>query len=51
MNIEHFAFNVADPVAMATWYGQHLGLRVIRHIPHPSQTHFLADENSVILEI
>lgn len=51
MRIEHIAFNVSDPVAMANWYCVHLQLRVVRHIPHPTQTHFLADSGSTILEI
>ena len=51
MKIEHIAFNVADPVSMAAWYCQHCGLRVVRHIPQPSQTHFLADSDSTVLEI
>jgi catechol 2,3-dioxygenase-like lactoylglutathione lyase family enzyme len=51
MKIEHIAFNVADPVAVAAWYCQHCGLRVVRHLPHPVQTHFLADADATILEI
>ena len=51
MKIEHIAFNVADPVAMADWYCRHCGLRVVRHIPPPAQTHFLADSDSTVLEI
>jgi len=51
MKIEHIAFNVSDPVAMASWYCEHLQLRVVRHIPHPTQTHFLADSDSTVLEI
>lgn len=51
MEIEHIAFNVADPVALADWYVRHLGLRVARHIPEPNQTHFLADSSSTVLEI
>ena len=49
--IEHIAFNVADPVAVADWYCKHCGLHVVRHIPQPSQTHFLADSDSTVLEI
>lgn len=45
MKIEHVAFNVADPVAIADWYVTHLGLRVVRHLPVPTQTHFLADDS------
>lgn len=51
MKIEHVAFNVADPVAVADWYCTHCGLRVVRHIPQPAQTHFLADGDSTVLEI
>jgi glyoxylase I family protein len=51
MKLEHIAFNVADPVAVATWYCQHCGLRVVRHIPQPAQTHFLADSEATVLEI
>lgn len=51
MKIEHIAFNVADPVAVAAWYCKHCGLRVVRHIPQPAQTHFLADGDATVLEI
>ena len=51
MKIEHIAFNVADPVAVAAWYCDHFHLRVARHIPQPTQTHFLADAAATILEI
>jgi glyoxylase I family protein len=51
MKIEHIAFNVADPVAVADWYCMHCGLEVVRHIPQPAQTHFLADPDSTVLEI
>lgn len=51
MKIEHIAYNVADPVAAADWYCTHLGLRVVRHLPEPVQCHFLADDESTVLEI
>jgi glyoxylase I family protein len=52
MNIEHIALNVADPVAMAEWYTRHLGMRVVRRPPGPTNTHFLADESGrVVLEL
>jgi len=51
MKIEHIAFNVADPVAVADWYCKHCGLRVVRHVPQPAQTHFLADSHSTVLEV
>ena len=43
LNLEHIACNVADPAAMAAWYVEHLGMRVVRQVPAPSQIHFLAD--------
>ena len=46
--IEHFALDVADPVGMAEWYVEHLGLIVARHIPVPSQGHFLTDARRVV---
>src|SRR5436190_8242297 len=45
MNIEHFALNVPDPVRMAQWYVQHLGMRVLRQQSESPFTHFLADES------
>lgn len=52
MKIEHVAFNVIDPVAVAAWYVEHLGLTVARHIPQPTQTHFLADDaGQTVIEI
>jgi glyoxylase I family protein len=43
MNIEHVAFNVAEPVAVARWYIDHLQMRVTRTSGPPTDTHFLAD--------
>ena len=51
MKIEHLALHVADPLAVAAWYCEHLALRVVRHLPQSGQTHFLADDDSTILEI
>jgi catechol 2,3-dioxygenase-like lactoylglutathione lyase family enzyme len=52
MNIEHFAINVADPVAMAEWYRRHLGMRVLRALPAAPFTHFLADGSGrVVMEL
>ncbi len=51
MKIEHFAINVADPVAMAAWYVEQFGLKIVHHIPEPAQTHFLADADTTVLEI
>jgi len=51
MKLEHIAFNVADPVAVAAWYCTHCGFRVVHHVPRPAQTHFLADSGSTVIEI
>ena len=47
--IEHMALNVADPVGMAGWYVEQLGLSVVRHIEGSAQTHFLGDDSGNIL--
>ncbi len=52
LNVEHVACNVTDPVAMAAWYVEHLGMRVVRRIPTPPYIHFLADANGrAVIEI
>lgn len=52
MKLEHFALNVADPMSMAAWYVQHLGLKVVRQLTTPPFTHFLADSSGdIMLEI
>jgi glyoxylase I family protein len=50
MKIEHVAFNVAEPVAMAHWYTEHLRMRVVRISGPPWHAHFLVDsaEQSMI---
>jgi len=53
MKIEHVALFVQDPVSVARWYEEHLGLRVVRSSEQrPSLTRFLADsEGTTVLEI
>jgi glyoxylase I family protein len=52
MKIEHVALYVSEPVAVARWYSDHLGMRVVRSGGAPSYTHFLADSaEATILEI
>jgi catechol 2,3-dioxygenase-like lactoylglutathione lyase family enzyme len=51
MKIEHAAFPALDPVAVANWYVEHLGLRIVRSISAPTYTHFLADEDGSMIEI
>ena len=52
MKLEHLALNVIDPVAMATWYVEHLGLTTVRQVADAPYTHFLADSaGTMLLEI
>ncbi len=52
MRIEHFAFNVEDPLAMARWYVDHLGFSIKRRVLQEPWAHFLLDESgSVMIEI
>lgn len=52
LRFEHFAINVADPVAMAEWYCLHLGMQVVRRGASPGNMHFLADAaGTVVAEI
>lgn len=44
MIFEHFAINVPDPAAHATWYARHLGFTIARKRDEAPFTHFLADE-------
>ncbi len=52
LNVEHVACNVSDPAAMAAWYVEHLGMRVVRRVATAPFIHFLADANGrVVIEI
>jgi catechol 2,3-dioxygenase-like lactoylglutathione lyase family enzyme len=44
VKLEHVALLVADPVAMARWYEEHLGMRVVKRSDEaPGFARFLAD--------
>ena len=50
--VEHVAWQVQDPEAVAAWYGEHLGFRVVRKNDDPARTHFVADHaGKVLVEI
>ena len=52
MKIEHFAYQVAEPGAVAEWYCAHLGFTVARSYQQPVSCRFLADETgSVMIEV
>ncbi len=49
MKIEHTAFNVEEPVLMARWYVEHLGLSVRRRTTDAPYAHFLADDSGTVM--
>lgn len=49
MKIEHLALNVPDPLAMARWYVDHLGLTVKRRFLEAPWGHFLADDSGTVM--
>jgi glyoxylase I family protein len=49
MKIEHTAFNVEEPVLMARWYVDHLGLTVQRRTTDAPYAHFLADDSGTVM--
>ena len=49
MKLEHAAFQVADPPAVATWYVAHLGLTIKRQQDAPPWGCFLADDGSTVM--
>jgi glyoxylase I family protein len=52
MKLEHVALLVEDPVAVARWYEEHLGMRVVRSGDAPGHARFLADgPGASVLEI
>jgi len=52
MKIEHFAYQVEDPAAVADWYVEHFGFTVKRGADAPVPVRFLADSaGDVMIEI
>ncbi len=49
MKIEHVAFNVSDPGAVARWYVERLGFVVTRQLVESPFTHFLADDGGGVM--
>jgi glyoxylase I family protein len=49
MKLEHFALNVSDPLAMADWYVEHLGLQIVRQKKEAPYTTFIGDNSGQIL--
>lgn len=52
IRLEHVALNVKDPVKIAQWYVDHLGMKVLREGPAPINARFLADgDGNMMLEL
>lgn len=43
MRLEHIAFNVTEPAALAAWYVANLDMRLVRSFDEPPFIHFLSD--------
>jgi len=52
MKLEHVALLVKDPVAVADWYVEHLGRRIVRQGEAPTHARFVADaQGASLLEL
>ncbi|HAC16337.1 MAG TPA: glyoxalase/bleomycin resistance/dioxygenase family protein [Bacteroidetes bacterium] len=49
MKIEHFAFNVKDPISMSKWYSEHLGLKTVKQVNEDPFTTFMADNSGRVM--
>ena len=52
IRLEHVAINVEDPEAMAKWYCENLGMKILRKGPPPANCRFIADASeNMMLEL
>ena len=52
IRLEHVALNVEDPAAMAKWYCDNLGMKVMREGPPPASMRFISDAaGNMMLEL
>ena len=49
MKIEHVAFQVEDPVTVARWYVEHLGMTLKRAYPERPWGQFLSDDGDAVM--
>lgn len=49
MKLEHLALNVEEPVLMARWYVEHLGMKVLRRTVETPYAHFLTDDSGTVM--
>jgi glyoxylase I family protein len=51
MKLEHVAINVQEPEAVAAWYQEHLGMKIVMAQTTDTRMHFIADEGGSMLEL
>ena len=52
IRLEHVAINVEDPTAMAKWYCENLGMKIVRKGPSPANMRFISDAGgNMMLEL
>ena len=51
VKLEHVAFNVPEPAAMAAWYVEHLGLKLVLAAEQAPYMHFLSDDAGSLIEL
>jgi glyoxylase I family protein len=52
IRLEHVAINVEDPAAMARWYRDNLGMKIVREGPAPANMRFISDSGgNMMLEL
>ena len=49
MKIEHFAINVADPVAMVDLYVKNMGMTIVRKSDSSAFMHFMGDNSGQVM--
>ncbi|MFV0290190.1 MAG: VOC family protein [Mangrovibacterium sp.] len=51
MKIEHLALNVPDSVAMADWYVENLGFKLVKAVNASPFVRFIVDDSACMLEL
>lgn len=51
MKLEHVAINVPEPQALANWFAEHMGMRIVLAQETSPFMHFVADESGSMLEL
>jgi len=52
IRLEHVAINVENPVGMAKWYCENLGMKIVRQGPPPDNMRFISDAGgNMMLEL